>query len=88
MEPDCSRFREAAGQGPEAGERLFGLSLVEAADRVCDEGLRVRRGELSGGRELFLSRDRPLEPLQRDPVEQLRTDVVAAGFASQRRELP
>lgn len=88
MKPDGGCLRVTAGQGTEARERLLRPLLVEAADGVGDEGFRVPRGEAGGGRELLLRRDRPLEPLEGDPVEQLRPDIVAAGVARQRFELP
>ncbi len=88
MEPDRGCFRVAAGQGAEPRERLLWPRLVETADGVRDECFRVRRGEPGGRRELVLRRDRPLEPLQGHAVEQLRSDVVAAGVSRQGRDLP
>jgi hypothetical protein len=87
MEPDGHRFRVATGQGAEPGERLCGPSLVEASNRIRDEGLRVRGSDAGCGRELPLRRDRALEPLEGDTIEQLGPGIAAARVSGQRGEL-
>src|SRR5437764_170189 len=56
----------------EAAERERRARLVEEPDRRGDPGIGVVRRLAGGGGELPLGRDRVVETLQRDAVEDLR----------------
>jgi sulfur-carrier protein adenylyltransferase/sulfurtransferase len=56
------------------------MGLVEATDGVGDERFGIRRREPSRRRVLLPGGDGPLEPLQRQPVEQLGPNIAPAGI--------
>src|SRR2546423_11100663 len=87
METDGLRARKRAGERAEARKGEGGPFLVEEADGGGDARLRIARRERGGGRVLPLGRHGSLEPLERDPVEQLRPHVGTPGRPRQRREL-
>ncbi len=84
VEADGRGMRELLGQRPEPGERPLRMVLVEAADGCGNLGLGVVRRERGRLCEDPLRRERPSEPLERDPVQKLRPNTPPAR---ERREL-
>jgi hypothetical protein len=64
------------------------MGLVEAPDRVGGECLGIPRRKPGGGAVLPARRNRPLEPLQREAVQELRLHVARARAAGERGDLP
>jgi sulfur-carrier protein adenylyltransferase/sulfurtransferase len=87
VEADGRRLRERAREGAEPRERALRGVLAVAADRSRHAGVHVSGGEGGGGGELPLGRDGPAEPLQREAVEELCADVVAARSPLERAQL-
>jgi hypothetical protein len=78
VEADRCCFRERAREGAEPGERALRGVLAVAGDGSRHAGVDVSGCEGGGGGELPLGGDGPAEPLQREAVEELGADVVAA----------
>lgn len=87
METNSRGARKSPGQRAEPRERAFGMRLVESADRVGDEGFGIPRRKPCRQRVLPSRRNRPVEPLEREPVEQLGLDVLAPRIPGKRLEL-
>ena len=87
VEPDrgsvCIALRERA----EARERGGRLGLVEAADGCSDLRLRIAGIDSGGCVVLPLGRDATPEPLERDPVQELRVRVLLGRVLGQELEL-
>src|SRR5215210_306880 len=87
VEANRRRLREAAGERAEPRERSFGRVLAVTADGGGGLGLGIAGSEPGRLRENPLGRDGTAEPLQRDPVEELRVCVGPPRVPAEQREL-
>jgi len=72
VKPNRDSVRKPAREGAEPGKRARRVVLVEEPDGRGGLGFGVGRVGLRCGRELALRRNRPVEALESDAVEDLR----------------